>query len=89
LTGIDHVAFDLRSFNAVVDRLLSGPTFCVKSGIDDQPPRAELLEIELPQQAFEVIFVPSRFGGEVLDVETLAIDAGGKTPQHIKLSKCR
>src|SRR5262252_3248178 len=83
LTRPNHVAFDLRSFNAVVDRLLSGPTFCVKSGIDDQPPSPKLLPIELPQQTFEIVFVPTRFGGEVLSVETPALDAGGNPPSIV------
>jgi hypothetical protein len=89
LTGVDHVTFDFRGFDAVIDRLLPCPTFGVKSGIDNQSPGAKLLPIELSQQTFEVIFVPSGFSGEVLGVETPPLGTRGTAPQDAKPSKSR
>src|SRR5215831_12574796 len=88
LTGVGDVAFDLGGAHAVIDRLLSCPMFCVKSGIDNEPPGAKLLIKELSQQAFEVVVVPSLLGGQVLGVEPPPLDACGNTPEDVKSTKC-
>jgi len=40
------------------------------------------------RRSFEITFAPSRLGGEMLGIETSALDPRGP-PQHIKPSKCR
>src|SRR5262249_11575675 len=88
LTGVHHVALDLGSLDAVIDRLLSGPTFCVKAGIDNESASAKLLPIELPQQAFEIIVVPSRFRSQMLGIESPSLDTCGAAAKDAQLSKC-
>jgi len=50
LAGLNDVTFDLGSFEAVIDRLLSRPMFRVQTCIDNKSPSAKLFPIELPQQ---------------------------------------
>src|SRR5262249_9377422 len=54
---------------AVVDPVLARPALRVQPGVDDEPPRAEQLSIELAELPFDAVAVPAGFRRETLRVQ--------------------
>src|SRR5262245_21899339 len=77
LPRVDHVAFDLACFDAVVDRLLPRPVLGVNPRVDDESPRAKERAIQLSQESFGIAFVPARLGGKLFGIQSPAFAERG------------
>src|SRR5579872_6642212 len=84
-----HVAFNLASFNPIVDGLLAGPVLGMEAGIDHQPPRAPQGIVELPEMTFGVALVPAGFGGQPLGIEPPAFNQCRDVSERSDLAEAR